>query len=274
MKIKILLFFLFFSFINLYTQESLFLETEDGWKIHAKYFKARKDFPTLILIHSQKSNYTEWKKWFNLIEKFGYGWIAVDLRGHGVSIEKVDGTTETYTSFSVSGFDNEYNKMIRDIDALVIYLSSTGVNENNIFIVGINLGANLAIKYAAINKNIGGCVVINPAMNINDVLTVNPLMQYGKRPILFVASQNNRKRLQEVMLLYDITQRRAGKNNTFILHEYSIKGADTLYNRTIFTILNWINYPIMGEIIAPSSINISTQSIVNSTDYMIIQTED
>lgn len=283
MKLKIITAILFFS-VSLKAQESVFLETDDGWKIHSKYVKPKKEnLPVLLLLHSQKSNYTEWKKWFNEIERYGYGWFALEFRGHGVSTYKTDGSTQTYSSFSVSGFDNDYNKMIRDIDAAVIYLSSTGVKESSVFLVGINLGANLAIKYSAINKNIGGVVAMNPAMNINDVLTVSPLRVYGKRPILFVTGQNYKKRMSEVMLLYDIAKKISG-TNTFIITEYSIKTAEDTFKSTMYKIFSWIRNPVMPEVANPNitlstqTVSLSTESINTSTttsasSYIIVNTD-
>jgi dienelactone hydrolase len=283
MKLKIIITSILFFSVSLSAQESIFLETDDGWKIHSKYVKPKKDnLPVLLLLHSQKSNYTEWKKWFNEIEKYGYGWFALEFRGHGVSTYKTDGSTQTYSSFSVSGFDNDYNKMIRDIDAAVIYLSSTGVSESRVFLVGINLGANLAIKYSAINKNIGGVVAINPAMNINDVLTVSPLRVYGRSPILFVTGQNYKKRMSEVMLLYDIAKKIGGITNTFILTEYSIKTAEDTFKSTMYKIFSWISNPVMPEVtstnitLSTQTVSISTESINTSTttsSYIIVNTE-
>lgn len=269
---KIIITFFLFQF-NLNSQESVFLETNDGWKIHAKYLKPKKEnLPVLLLVHSQKSNYTEWKKWFSEIERYGYGWMAIELRGHGISTYKTDGSTQTFSSFSVSGFDNDYNKMIRDIDAAVIYLSSTGVKESDIIIMGVNLGANLAIKYSAINKNIFACVAINPSTNINDILTVNPLRLYGQRPILFVTAQNYKKRMQEVMLLYTIAKKTTGQENAFIIIEYSIKSAEDVLKSTIYKILNWVKNPKLPPVAEPGKISISsdTFSLTSSSPSYII----
>ncbi|MEF3280964.1 MAG: alpha/beta hydrolase [Elusimicrobiota bacterium] len=280
MKKNIFLCFLLFVFsCFLFSQESVFLETDDGWKIHAKFVKPKKDFiPTLLLIHSQKSNHTEWKKWFGDIEKYGFGWMALDLRGHGISTYKTDGSTQSYLSFSISDFSNDYNKMIRDIDSAVIYLSSMGITEDKIILVGSNLGANLAMKYAAINKNIYAAVVINPSTNINDVLTVNPARLYGERPILFVTSQNNRRKMGEGLILYEITKKKTGFENTFLIVEYAFKSADDISKSGIYKILNWIKNPVMPKIIEIDDILISSQTVIDtitaSSPYIILNDDE
>lgn len=263
---KIFLLYILLSFnLDIKSQESIFVQTEDGWKIHFKYKKPKtSELETIILIHSQKSTYTEFKKWFKMIEIYGYGWASIDLRGHGISTYKVDGTTQSYKDFAVSGFDNEYNKMIRDIDACVIHLSSMGITEDKIILLGINLGANLAIKYAAINSKIKSIIVINPSININDILSINPIRLYNDRPILFVVGQNHKKKLSEVMLLHNITKKSTGIKNTFILIEYSITTADKTSNSTIYKILNWINNPVLPQI-APENL-VSTPTVSSNND--------
>jgi len=268
-KFFILNLFIILSSSNIYSQQSLFVETADGWKIHLKYVKPKKDnLEVLLLIHSAKSNHLEFKKWFVDIEKYGYGWLALDLRGHGASTYHIDGTSETYKTFSVSGINNDYNKMIRDIDACVVYLSSVGVDESKIFLVGANLGANIAIKYGVINQKIGGIVAINPASNINDVTTIKPLMLYKEKPILFITGQNFLKRMKEVFLLYNLTKRKNGSNYTFIITQYSIKSPENFSRSLIYNILNWIKYPVMPDVtqIQNFQIESSTKTLDTSTD--------
>ncbi len=279
-SITILLLIFFLPQLN--SQQSVFLETEDGWKIHLKYKKPkREDYPLLFLVHSQKENHTEWKNWFELIESFGYGWASIDLRGHGVSIYRSDGSSQTYKSFSVSGNDNDYNKMIRDIDSAMVYLSSTGVKEDKIFIVGSNLGANVSAKYCVINKNIAGAVLIRPYSTINDIPIIGLLRNYGLRPLLIVNSENSIKAIRDTMLIYYLTKSKTTQNGTFVIINGNFTSPRDMPKSLIYRILHWINTPYLFEVIDISSktlteqglqqINTSTQTLKNS--YLIIEGE-
>ncbi|MCX7642028.1 MAG: alpha/beta hydrolase [Elusimicrobiales bacterium] len=274
---KIFIIFLALTRIYLYSQGSVYLETEDGWKIHLKYVKPKKEnYPLLLLIHSQKENYTEWKNWFSHIEAFGYGWAAIDLRGHGVSIYKTDGSSQTYSSFSVSGNDNEYNKMIRDIDTAVLYLSSNGITEDKIFIIGSQLGANVAAKFCVINKNIAGLVLIHPYSTINDIPIIGLLRSYGQRPILMVSSQNNLKRIRDTLLLYHLTRSKTDPKKTFIIISGNFATPKDISKSLIYRILHWISTPYLPEIIKPieSQINISTSELNNTSSSQLFIIEE
>ena len=240
---------MFFFHHTLPCQESVFLQTEDGWKIHLKFTKPKKeDLPLLFLVHSQKENYTEWKGWFSIIESFGYGWAAIDLRGHGVSVYKTDGSSQTYNSFSLSGNDNEYNKMIRDIDTAIIHLSSVGVHQERIFLIGSHLGANVVAKFSVINKNTAGTVLINPYTTINDIPIIGLLRNYGStRPLLIVTPENNIKRIRDTILIYNLTKPKTDPSKTFIIISGNFTSPKNMSKRLIYTILHWINTPYLPQ---------------------------
>jgi len=252
MKNKIL-FFISLIFIPIIsypiTPEDIKIKTEDGWKLNAKWLKPVKENNVFLFIHSQKKNLMEWKNWFPEIERYGYGYLAIDLRGHGLSNIDPEGSTITYKSFNIDGMDNEYNKMIRDIDAAIIWLSTNSISENRIILVGSWLGANLAIKSAAINQNIPMTIAIYPSLNINSVLTVNPLRVYGKRPILFVTGYKYAKKYNEFQILNGIAKNSAGSNNAFCIVESDIKDASNLKINTIRKIIEWVQNPTLPEIV-------------------------
>lgn len=276
----LIIFTLFFFKSTINCQQSVFLETEDGWKIHLRYTKPKKEsYPFLMLIHSQKENYTEWKSWFKAIESFGYGWAAVDLRGHGVSIYKTDGSSQTYQSFSVSGNDNEYNKMIRDVEEAVIFLSSDGIKEDRIFIVASNLGANIAAKFCVINQKLAGAVLINPYTTINDIPIIGLLRNFGERPLLIVSSEKNIKRIRDSMLIYYLSKSKNKSDRTFLIISGNFDSVRNAPQSLIYRILHWINIPVIPQTVDLSSqtfnTTITTDSVKSSTSpiYLILDEE-
>lgn len=244
--------------------EDVKIKTDDGWILNAKWHSPLGRRPILLFIHSQKNNLTEWKKWMPVAEKYGFGYLAIDLRGHGLSNISPDGSTTTFKSFSVNGLDNEYNKMIRDVDAALVWISSQGFTMDRVVPVGSWLGANLAVKITAINKEIPMCVAIYPSMNINDVLIVNPLRAYGKRPILIVSSSRYEKKYKEFQLLNDIARLSCGKENVFSIVEENIDGPSDLKISAIARILGWTENPKIPEIIDYNP-TLSTQTVSSST---------
>ena len=67
------------------------LKTEDGWTLHGKYQPAGEGRLTLILLHGKGQRKELWLKFAKALEKEGYGYLAVDLRGHGESATGPDG---------------------------------------------------------------------------------------------------------------------------------------------------------------------------------------
>jgi alpha-beta hydrolase superfamily lysophospholipase len=271
MKLKLLLFIFLTGVSAVFAQnnyiENIKINTEDGWTLNAKWRAPKKNNNVFLLIHGQKSNLNEWEKWFKEIENYGLGFLAVDLRGHGFSNISPEGSTVSFKSFATSGLDNEYNKMIRDIDAAVIWISSQGISENRIIPVGSWLGGNLAIKYGAINKNIPMVVSIYPSMNINDVLIVNPIRAYGKRPILFVSSSKYEKKYKELQLLNDIAKLSCGKENVFTIIERELTGPKDTMKTTIRKIIEWTMSPTLPEAIE-YKIPLSTYTIIGSSSNL------
>jgi len=235
-------------------EERITLTTDDGWRLNARYLRAADKAPTLVLIHSQKNDLNEWKLWFDYLKRYGYGYIAMDLRGHGNSFITASGSTTTYKTFAVSGPNNEFNKMIRDVEAALAYLSTNSVTGDNIILAGSGLGANLAIKAAAIHPEISMAATFSPALNVNDVLSVNPLYAYGRRPLLLMAGANRARQYKEFQLLNDIAKLKCGKENVTTMIEAAGYGAGELVTRyNIRKIFDWFKNPRLPQVVEAST---------------------
>ena len=242
-------------------EERVTLTTDDGWNLNARYLKAADNAPTLVLIHSQKNDLNEWKIWFDYLKRYGYGYIAMDLRGHGNSFLTPSGSTTTYKAFATSGSNNEFNKMIRDVEAALAYLSTNSVTGDRIILAGSILGANLAIKTAAIHPEIAMTAAFSPVLNVNDVLSVNPLRAYGKRPLLLVTGANRAKQYKELQLLNDIAKQACGRENITTMIEAAGFGAGELVTKyNIRRIFDWFKNPRL-----PAVVEISTSAVQTDT---------
>ncbi|OGS12315.1 MAG: hypothetical protein A2234_01670 [Elusimicrobia bacterium RIFOXYA2_FULL_58_8] len=230
-------------------EQRVTLTTDDGWNLNARYLKAAADAPTVVFIHTQKSDLTEWLTWLKPMRRYGFGYLAMDLRGHGNSFITPDGATTTWKSFSLSGSDNEYNKMLRDVDAALAYLSTNSVSGGETVLAGSVLGANLAIKAAAIHPEIAMVIALSPALNVNDVLSVNPLRAYGKRPLLIVAGADRERQYKEFQLLNDIAKMACGKQNVTVIVEPKGIGPGLVTKYNVRRLLDWIKNPRLPEIV-------------------------
>jgi len=231
------------------TEERVTLTTEDGWNLGARYLKAAEGAPTVVLIHTQKSDLTEWEPWFKPLKRYGFGYLAFDLRGHGNSFVKPDGSTTTWRAFAIEGQDNEYNRMLRDVDAALAFLSTNSVTGAQTVLAGSVLGANLAIKAAAIHPDISMVIAISPVLNVNSVLSVNPLRAYGKRPILLIAGADRARQYTEFQILNSTAKIACGKENVSVIVEAKGFGPGLVNKYNVRRVLDWIKNPRLPEIV-------------------------
>ena len=253
MKLLSAIFLLFSIPLSGQTTEFINFQTDDNWQINAKYHNPENDKPVFILLHAQKKNLKSFKNIYRHFYKNGYGYIALDMRGHGDSLTNAEGSTETYKSFSIRGADNQFNKMTRDAEGAISFLSSQDISEDRMIIMGSVLGANLAFKVAAAHPDIMGVITLSAVFNVNDVLSVNPLKAYGKRPLLFIASANNKRRYKEFQILVNTAKLTAGEENvTTIIAKWGV-GRQLLNLDTIKKILAWTNNPKLPAIVESST---------------------
>lgn len=234
-------------------EERVTLTSPDGWNLSARWLPAAEGAPTVVLIHTQKSDQREWDPWLKPLKRYGFGYLAFDLRGHGNSFVTPDGSTTTWRAFSVSGSDNEYNKMARDVEAALAFLSTNSVSGEATVLAGSVLGANLAIKTAAVHPEIAAVVAVSPVLNVNDVLSVNPLRAYGRRPLLLVAGVDRAKQYKEFQLLNDIAKRACGAENVAVIVEARGFGPGLVNKYNVRRVLDWIKNPRLPEVVAYST---------------------
>jgi len=234
-------------------EERVTLLTEDGWNLGARYLPAAPGAPTVVFIHTQKSDMKEWTPWFGPMKRYGFGYLAMDLRGHGNSFVAPDGSTTSWRAFSSGGSDNEYNRMLRDVEAALAFLSTNSVTGEQTVLAGSVLGANLAIKAAAIHPEVAMVVAVSPVLNVNDVLSVNPLRAYGRRPLLMIAGVDRAKQYKEFQLLNDIAKRTCGRENAAVIIESRGFGPGLVNKYNVRRVLDWIRNPRLPELVEYSS---------------------
>jgi hypothetical protein len=163
------------------------------------------------------------------------------------------GSTVTWKNFRHSGSDNEYNKMIRDVDGALVFLSTRAITTERVIMAGSILGANLAIKTAAIYKEIPRVVAVSPVLNVNDVLVVNPLRAYGRKPLLMMAGANRERQFKEFQLLNDIAKLSCGPENVITLVEARGFGPELINRYSARRILDWMKTGPFPPVVDSSS---------------------
>lgn len=133
----------------------------------------------VVLVHQAKRNKEDW---WTLAERFaraGYAVVAVDLRGHGGS-----------ASASPAELGRaDYAAMVSDVRAAVDHLENHAVRE--VAVVGVELGANLAINAAVEEPAVVSVVMVSPGLDYQGVITTDAVKRYGPRSLLLVAAADD-----------------------------------------------------------------------------------
>jgi dienelactone hydrolase len=170
------------------TREVIFT-TRDSVSIYGTLYtpETQGKSPGLVLLHMLRQKRKDWDDFARDAVKMGFVVLAIDLRGHGQSVRRVDRILDP-RQFS----NAEFAKMVEDVRAAVEGLrTQEDVDDGQISLVGASLGANLALKYAAIDPAIRSVVLLSPGLNYRGITTEDAIKAYGNRPALLIAARDD-----------------------------------------------------------------------------------
>lgn len=171
-------------------KEPVELETSDGVTVSGCFLKgAGEKAPAVVLLHMLDGAKEDWDGLLSdcLLPGTAFSYLAIDLRGHGGS------TRRGSEDLSVGSFGTgDFQDMIRDVKAAVDYLRSRGdVDGDSIAVVGANMGANIAINYAAEDERIKAVAMLSGALDNRGVTTAGAIAKYGARALFLAASKED-----------------------------------------------------------------------------------
>ncbi|VAW30973.1 hypothetical protein MNBD_CHLOROFLEXI01-4958 [hydrothermal vent metagenome] len=159
--------------------ETVMIEASDGLQIEATFATPGGvvPFPGVIFLHMLGSNRTAWDD-AGLSEQLlqnGYAVLNVDMRGHGGTGGTVD-------------WQLAEDDMQRVWD---YFVSQEVVDGEKTAVIGASIGANLSLITAVNEPQINTVILLSPGLNYRDVTTDDAIIEYGNRPILIVASEED-----------------------------------------------------------------------------------
>ncbi|MDE2510771.1 MAG: alpha/beta fold hydrolase [Elusimicrobia bacterium] len=246
------------------------LRTVDGWTLHAVWEKAREGKPTVVLLHGTGQRKEDWRPFARALIHDGYGYAAVDLRGHGESRVTPSGETITYKKLhaqnAMRGGVNDYEDMVRDVEATVGALTGAGVPEESIGVMGAEVGGSVAVKYAAVHPKVPFVIALSPALAWQEIPLVNAVRHFKGRstPILMVHSEADKRSSKETPLLYAFAKNSVGERNATLIVVPQERGTRLLRANKGLTeqILAWIANPVAP----PPPPAASTDTVAGSTE--------
>ncbi len=181
----------------------------------------------VILIHMLGNDRTSWGKLPEALNNEGLAVLAIDLRGHGKSMQE----TGEYTTFTALN----YQHMLYDIKGAKQFFRKKGLT-GSVSLVGASIGANLALTYAAEDTEIKNIVLLSPGENYRGILTMVPNEQYRGK-MLLVSSENDISSYAATSTL----SKRANGIHAFHSYATAGHGTDMLKESDLIpTIVDWL----------------------------------
>lgn len=220
----------------LFAQQNITLTTEDNWQLAATYHPS-KNGKAVVLLHDLERSKADFASFESKLAEAGYGYIAIDMRGHGGSTN-----LGTVADFNKTGTDNEFNQMVRDVNSAVAYLASKDIPLSNVYLLGAGLGANVAAKSLIFNKDAAGLILLTPSLKTRDVLTMYGLKVYTN-PVLIAVSVEDKKSLMEASFIRNAAFLGSGEGRVTFLTAYDRSGAEMLDKYLTYSVLQWLDTP-------------------------------
>lgn len=164
-----------------YLQQPVELVTPDGVNLKGTYFSptyaTETAAPALLLLHMAYGNRDEWQAFAETAQRAGYAVLTIDLRGHGQSEGKL-----TFTPI-----------LDADVDmALGWLMAQPSIDAAKIGIAGASVGANLALRAGAAHPEVKSVALLSPGLTYWEIDTPDALAEYGPRPVLLVAAEQDK----------------------------------------------------------------------------------
>ncbi len=167
--------------------EKINFKTKDGVTIAGNYFKSgRVRSPVVLLLHMMPAKKESWNEFAFILQENDYASLAIDLRGHGESID-MKGKKLDYKEFK----DEEHRGSMNDVVSAKEFLEGRKeIDISRIAIAGASIGANLALWQAFSDKDVKLLMLLSPGLNYRGI-KADELAKKITCPVYIIASEDD-----------------------------------------------------------------------------------
>lgn len=201
--------------------------TTDGVKISADYYPGKGDdlgrAPVVILVHMLGKDRGSWSDFPGKLQEAGFAVLALDLRGHGKSIEQ-SGRKISYADFKT---EDDWGKIDLDLHSTMDFLPALKVNLDRVYIIGASIGANGALIIAAETPPLRSVVLLSPGENYRGLKSYPAAAEYQGRKALVVSSSEDTQSFEPSKKIVEFI----GSSATFVGLSGAGHGTEMLQNQ-------------------------------------------
>ena len=168
-------------------QRTVVFTSTDNCRIEGFYLAPSSGALVFVNVHGLGSDKNEWGNFQKQLKAGGYGYLSLDLRGHGGSA-RCGGKKLSYTSLDEAG----WNAASKDIEAAAGWLKRRGVGPERQVFCGASVGANLVLK-AAVEGALkpAALVLLSPGLDYAGVRTPDYFAAPRSFRVLTVAARRD-----------------------------------------------------------------------------------
>lgn len=166
--------------------KKIFFRTDDSVLIYGNWRDAGKKSLAVLCLHMMPATKESWSEFQEKLFDKGYSSLAIDLRGHGESINGL-GARLDYKEFS----NSEHAAKIKDVAAAVSWMLKNGAETEKIVLIGASIGANLAIQFLAEHPDIPGAAALSPGLDYKGIVTMPLAKALARKQSLFLSASDD-----------------------------------------------------------------------------------
>ncbi len=164
--------------------KSVSIVTTDGVTISGDLYGAADSRRAVLLLHMMPATKESWRDLAERLAARGFLVLAIDLRGHGRSIEGPAGRLD-YKLFE----DADHQAKRLDVEASADWLVEfLGIGRDRLGVAGASIGANLAIGYGGEHREVPAVAALSPGLDYRGVTTPDKVRRFGPNQSLFLAA--------------------------------------------------------------------------------------
>lgn len=211
--------------------EEVTVEAADGLTIFGTFYPGagQGPWPAVMLLHMNGGQRSDWDAFARQLASEGYAALAVDMRGHGDT-----------------GGQSDWEQATDDLGRVWAYLTSwEDVDETRAAVAGASIGANMSLVMGVEEPSVKTVIMLSPGLNYFDVTTDDRIVQYGDRPSLIVASEEDTLSADSSEELHEL----AVGENELVMYQGAGHGTNMFAQEPELTdlMIAWFDRHVKGE---------------------------
>jgi len=215
--------------------EEVTIEAVDGRTLYGTFYPGAGSgpWPAVMLLHMNGGKRLDWEPFARQLAEAGYAALTVDMRGHGDT-----------------GGQKDWELAADDLQRFWSTMAGReDVDETRTAVAGASIGANMSLVTGANEPAVQTVIMLSPGLDYFGVTTDDRIVEFGQRPSLIVASEEDREAAVSSEKLHEL----APEQSELIMYQSAGHGTNMFLREPelAMEMIAWFDQHLKGE--TPSS---------------------